>query len=203
MGERREARREQVFGAGARLFARKGYARASLQEVADALGVTKPALYYYYSSKEQLLFEIMSFVMARVLADIGEVAESDLAPFEKLREYVRRYVGFFAAHPDEHTIMATEVDSLGPELRDVILDRQRVYLSHVRRIVSDIVGPGRDFDETTAAFALLGGMNWLFKWYDPQGPITPEKLVEDFARIFAHGLLGDCRREAPRREESR
>jgi AcrR family transcriptional regulator len=193
VGERWDARREQIFSVGARLFAEKGYERTSLQEVADLLGVTKPALYYYFSSKEQLLFEIMSFVMDRVLADISEVAGSDLPPYEKLREFVRRYVGFFAAHPDEHTIMSTEVDSLGPELRGIVLDRQRLYLTQVRRIVSELVAPEKKLDETSVAFALIGGMNWLFKWYDPDGRITPEKLVEDFVRIYAYGLLGNGR----------
>lgn len=193
MSERWETRREQIFSVGAKLFAEKGYERTSLQEVADLLGVTKPALYYYYSSKEQLLFEIMSFVMERVLSDISEVAASALPPDEKLREYVRRYVGFFAAHPNEHTIMSTEVDSLGPELRGKVLDRQRLYLTQVRRIVSELLAPGRGVDETSVVFALLGGMNWLFKWYDPDGRITPDKLVEDFVRIYAYGLLGNDR----------
>lgn len=190
MGNRWEARREQIFTAGARLFAEKGYERTSLQEVADLLGVTKPALYHYYSSKEQLLFEIMSFVMDRVLADVAEVSESDLPPREKLRKFVRRYVGFFAARPNEHTIMSTAVDSLGPEFRAVVLDRQRLYLNHVRTIASELIAPGSGLDETSVAFALLGSMNWLFKWYAPEGRITPEKLVEDFVKIYAEGLLG-------------
>lgn len=193
MGERGDTRREQIFTVGARLFAEKGYERTSLQEVADLLGVTKPALYYYYSSKEQLLFEIMSFVMEQVLADISDVAGSDLPPYEKLREYVRRYVGFFAAHPNEHTIMSTEVDSLGPELRDIVQNRQRLYLTQARRIVSELVAPEKKLDETSVAFALIGGMNWLFKWYDPNGRITPERLVDDFVRIYAHGLLNEGR----------
>jgi hypothetical protein len=135
----------------------------------------------------------MSFVMERVLTDISDVAGSDLPPYEKLREYVRGYVGFFAAHPNEHTIMSTEVDSLGPELREIVQDRQRLYLTQVRRIVSELVPPEKQLDETSVAFALIGGMNWLFKWYDPDGRITPERLVEDFVRIYAYGLLGEGR----------
>ncbi len=185
-------RRDQIFEAGARLFAEKGYGRTSLQEVADALGVTKPALYYYYRSKEELLFEITSFVMDRVTADLREVSAREVPPLEKLRDLVRRYVLFFASHPHELTIMSTEVDSLGPERRGVILGRQREYLRLVRAIVRDLlVGhPGADLDETSVAFALLGGMNWIFKWYDPAGRVTPEKLAGDFARLFSFGLQG-------------
>ncbi len=188
-------RKEQIFEAGARLFAEKGYGRTSLQEVADALGVTKPALYYYYRSKEELLFEITSFVMDRVTADLREVGGASLPPVEKLRELIRRYVLFFAAHPHELTIMSTEVDSLGPERREVILGRQREYLQLVRAIVRELLAehPGSSLDETSVAFALLGGMNWIFKWYDPAGRVTPEKLVEDFVRIYTHGLLGEGR----------
>ena len=195
MGERWDTRREQIFAVGARLFAEKGYERTSLQEVADLLGVTKPALYYYFRSKEQLLFEIMSAVMDRVLADVREVAEGAASPGDKLRELIRRYIGFFAAHPHELTLMSTAVDSLGPEAREQIVGRQREYLRYVRRIAGELLGNREDpeVDETSAAFALLGGMNWIFKWYDPSGRICPEDLVKDFSRIFAYGLPGDGR----------
>jgi len=160
--------------------------------VADALGVTKPALYYYYRSKEELLFQITSFVMDRVMADLREVAGAPLSPLEKLRDLIGRYLHFFASHPHELTIMSTEVDSLGPERREVVLGRQREYLRLVRAIVRDLLAehPGTTLDETSVAFALLGGMNWIFKWYDPAGRVTPEKLADDFTRLFSFGLRG-------------
>ncbi|MDW7711548.1 MAG: TetR/AcrR family transcriptional regulator [Deferrisomatales bacterium] len=190
-------RRAQIFTAGARLFAEKGYGRTSLQEVADALGVTRPALYYYYRSKEELLFEITSFVMDRVAADLQEVAAGSGSPLEKLRDLIGRYVRFFASHPHELTIMSTEVDSLGPERREVILERQRGYLRTVRSIVRELLGdhPGTPLDETSVAFALLGGMSWIFKWYDPAGRVSPEKLAADFTRLFTYGLQGPPRGE--------
>lgn len=187
-----EERRDQIFSEGARLFAERGYGRTSLQEVADALGVTRPALYYYYRSKEDLLFEVTSFVMDRVTADLREVAESGRTPLEKLREFIGRYVRFFVSHPHELTIMSTEVDSLGSARREAILDRQREYLGLVRSIVRDLLAehPGTRLDETSVAFALLGGMSWIFKWYDPAGRVPPEKLADDFTRLFTYGLQG-------------
>jgi AcrR family transcriptional regulator len=194
VSEKRETRKDQIFSVGARLFAEKGYERTSLQEVADLLGVTKPALYYYYDSKEQLLFEIMSFVMDRVLQDAVEISGSSLTPAEKLHEMIRRYVGFFAAHPAELTLMSTAGDSLGADLRAVIVERERQYLQFVRGIVAELLDGhrGKDVHETSAAFALLGGMSWIFKWYDPDGAITPEQLAGDFLKIYSYGLLGNC-----------
>lgn len=183
-------RKDQIFVAAAQVFADKGYERASLQEVADRLGVTKPALYYYYRSKESLLFEIMSFVMDRVLADVREVSEGGRCPLEKLRELIRRYVRFFATHPHEHTIMSTQADSLGPERNGVILARQREYLQLVRGIVRELLAehPDAGLDETAVAFALLGSMNWLYKWYDPSGRLGPDDLADDFLQLFTFGL---------------
>lgn len=193
MSEKKETRKDQIFSVGARLFAEKGYERTSLQEVADLLGVTKPALYYYYDSKEQLLFEIMSFVMDRVLQDAEEIAASPRTPAEKLHDVIRRYIGFFAAHPAELTLMSTAGDSLGADLRAVIVERERRYLGFVRGIVAELLTehPREDLHETSAAFALLGGMSWIFKWYDPEGAITPEQLADDFRKIYSHGLLGN------------
>lgn len=185
-------RREQIFEAGARLFAEKGYGRTSLEEVAAELGVTRPALYYYYRSKEELLYEITSFVMDQVMTDLREVAASPAPALEKLRELIGRYVRFFASHPHELTLMSTEVDSLGEERRRVILERQREYLGRVRAIVGELLAdhPGSPLDETAVAFWLLGGMNWIFKWYDPAGRINPDKLADDFTRLFCFGLQG-------------
>ena len=72
-------------------------------------------------------------------------------------------------------------------------DRVSAEVLNVKKIVSELVAPEKQLDETSVAFALLGGMNWLFKWYDPEGRITPERLVEDFVKIYAYGLLGDGR----------
>ncbi len=188
----RDDRKAQIFETAGRLFAEKGYERTSLQEVADVLGVTKPALYYYYRSKETLLFEITTFVMDRVLADIGQVVDSEQPPLDKLRDLIRRYIRFFARHPHELTIMSTQVDSLDTEHRRTITERQRRYLAQVRTIVRELLAqqPERDLDETAVAFALLGGMNWIFKWYDPAGRISPDKLADDFMNLFSHGLPG-------------
>lgn len=193
MTTRTDDRKEQIFAAGAALFAEKGYGRTSLQEVADRLGITKPAIYYYYRSKDDLLHAITDFVMDRVLSDITEIRGSGLPPLAKLHELIRRYITFFAAHPAELTIMSTEVDSLKPGPREEIIARQREYTGHARAIVSDILAgkPGRHVNETSVVFALLGGMNWIFKWYDPKGPIPPEALAEDFMKVFTSGLVGD------------
>lgn len=193
MGQPKECRREQIFAAGARLFAEKGYERTSLQQVADLLGVTKPALYYYYRSKEDLLFEILSFCIDHVTRDIREVLAHDMAPGQRLARLIRGYVQFFASHPHELTILSTAVDSLSEEHRAVIVDKQRTYLGCVRAIVSALLAqrPGAGLDETACAFALLGMMNWIFKWYDPQGALGPEQLADQFQELYCYGVLGE------------
>ncbi|PLX46017.1 MAG: hypothetical protein C0609_01775 [Deltaproteobacteria bacterium] len=193
MSEKRGALKGRIFKEGARLFAEQGYERTSLQELAGALGVTKPALYYYFSSKDELLFGIMTFVMDQVLADVIEVGESSLSPSDKLHDLIRRYISFFAVKPHELTIMSTEVDSLGPEFRETIVARQREYVQLVRGIISGVMagrrgGKARSVNETAAVYALLGGMNWIFKWYDPAGPLSPDELARDFMSIFKSGL---------------
>ncbi|GAB6061830.1 TetR/AcrR family transcriptional regulator [Deferrisoma palaeochoriense] len=192
----REDRREQIFAVGARLFARRGYERTTLQDVADALGVTKPAFYYYYRSKEDLLYEILSFSMDRVTEDIEAALALDAPPEERVREWIRRYVGFFTSHPNELTLLSTAVDAVGPERREELKARQRRYLAMARRLVAGVKDPGAGLDDTVTAFALLGMMNWIFQWYRPDGPVDPEALAGHFYRIFVHGV-------APRWETTR
>lgn len=186
----RKNRREQIFDVGARLFAEKGYERTSLQEVADALGVTKPALYYYYSSKEELLFEVMSFCIDRVTHDLEEISVSPGTPSQRLAEFIQRYVHFFADHPDELTLLSTELDSLTGDLREAIVVKQRRNLAAIRAIVTELLEESgeTDLDPTVAAFALLGMMNWIFSWYDPEGAIGPDRLANHFHRIYSRGV---------------
>jgi AcrR family transcriptional regulator len=188
----KEERRDQIFAAGARLFAEQGYERTSLQQVADALGITKPALYYYYRSKEDLLFEIMSFCIDHVSQQIAEILACDLAPAERLAELIRRYVRFFADHPHELTILSTTVDSLSDGSRAAIVAKQRTYLESVRTIIDGLLAarPGPLPDRTACAFALLGMMNWIFQWYDPRGSVAPDRLAAQFKELFLHGILG-------------
>ncbi len=190
MSQPRENRKEQIFDAGARLFAEKGYERTSLQEVADALGVTKPALYYYYRSKEDLLFEIMSFCIDRVTDDLEEVGASAGPPSQRLAAFIHRYVHFFADHPHELTLLSTELDSLTGDLREAIVTKQRRNLAAIRSIVTELLeeGESRDLDPTVSAFALLGMMNWIFSWYDPEGAVSPDRLADHFHHIYAHGV---------------
>lgn len=186
MSVRSDARREQIFAAGARLFATQGYERTSLQEVADELGVTKAALYYYINSKQELLFSIMSFVMESVMKDVVEITAEKISATAKLERLVRRYIGFFTAHPNELTIMVLRQDSLSEELKGKLDDWQREYLGHVKAIVAGTLQErgARGVDVTSVTFALLGGMNWIFRWYDPTGAIPPEKLADDFFAVF-------------------
>lgn len=187
MTNRTEIRREQIFQIGAELFARQGYERTSLQEVAERLGLTKPALYYYFDSKQQLLFAIISFVMDKVYGDLAEIVSSNRTPLQKLEALIESYIDFFTAHPNELTILVVHEDSLEPELRAKFIDRQKEYKRSVLGIVKDILAQRgeNDIDPTALTFALIGSMNWIFRWYDPTGRIPPKRLAKEFLRIFA------------------
>lgn len=187
MSSRTEIRREQIFHVGAELFAKQGYERTSLQEVADRLGLTKPALYYYFESKQQLLFAIISFVMDKVYGDLAEIVASGRTPEGKLEALIESYIDFFTAHPNELTILVVHEDSLEPELRAKFIDRQTEYRRSLRIIVEEILAErgGCEVDPTSLTFALIGAMNWLFRWYDPAGRIPPKRLARDFLNIFA------------------
>lgn len=187
MSSRTEIRREQIFQIGAELFARQGYERTSLQEVADRLGLTKPALYYYFNSKQELLFAIISFVMEKVYGDLEAIVASDRTPEGKLEALIEAYVDFFTAHPNELTILVVHEDSLEPELRAKFVTMQTEYRRSLRKIVEEILSERgeSEVDPTSLTFAIIGAMNWIFRWYDPKGRIPPKRLASDFLRIFA------------------
>src|SRR5918999_1583403 len=108
----------EVLETAAEVFARRGYAAATVQEVADELGMLKGSIYYYTKSKEDLLFRLLSAVHDDVDRLLGEVVEiPDLDPLERLCEYVRRQVAHNLRDPIRISVYYNDIDQLSDERR--------------------------------------------------------------------------------------
>lgn len=192
VSEKKEDRREQILSAAAKLFSEKGFERSTFTDLAGRIGFTKAALYYYYRSKEQLLFELMQEALDRVASDLKEIVESNASGLDKLKDFLISHVRYFTNHPGENAVLANEIGSLNDEHRQIVTKSEREYVKLVSRIVSEILQqrPSQNMNVIPAVFALLGSLNWLFTWYDPEGRITPEELAEDFLKLYRDGLGG-------------
>jgi len=180
-----------VVATAARVFGERGYRATSMRELADAVGISKPALYYYVRSKEELLVRLYEDALAQRLAEQAEVRAADLAPDEAVRRIlVQRFL--HACHNQELTrVFFEEERELPAELLTTVQERRAQAEAMVAQLIEDGVEAGLfalTVSPRLAARALGGAVASVHRWYDREGPRSAESLAEDFAEFLLAAL---------------
>ena len=184
----------EICRIAARVFYAKSYDGASMQDIAEAVGLTKAGLYHHVGSKDRLLYEIQNYGMdildETVLAPIKEIAD----PREKLRQTIVGHINLIVrARDQEITVILHENHSLSGPLRQQLNARKRAYIDYLTDLIGRVQaasGKPSRVSPRVAAFALLGMINWLYQWYNAAGAIKQEELAQAYADFFFRGLLG-------------
>jgi TetR/AcrR family transcriptional regulator, cholesterol catabolism regulator len=184
-------RKTEIYKTVATLIARNGYERTSIRDITRELGMSTSSLYYYFKSKEELLFDLINDAMDRSLATIEDICASNNSSVEKLNEVIRFYTLFYASNKERLYLMVHDVGSLHHSFQQTLIQKARRHAELLKSILKNLKEEGRlkDFDPTVAAYSFYGMIHWLFKWYEPRGPVSPEKLAETFLEIFTSGVL--------------
>jgi AcrR family transcriptional regulator len=180
---RKEARADHIYRVAAEIMCRKGYEATSMNDIADAVGLTKAGMYHYIQGKEHLLFEIMTFAMDMVDENVIAPTRDIEDPEERLRAVVQRHAGRILDVGGQVTILLEETWALTPAHRRVIRGRKREYFEMVRQTLQQLaeVGKLRQVDPSVATFSLFGMINWISRWYRRDGKIPKETVLNDFA----------------------
>ncbi|HEY1873584.1 MAG TPA: TetR/AcrR family transcriptional regulator [Steroidobacteraceae bacterium] len=185
----RELKREAVIRAAAREFNRKGYHNTSLDDIAAALEVTKPTVYYYVTSKEQLLFECFVAGVERIRAAFRAVRELAVPARERLNAVLRHY-GEAVASEFGWCMVRAEDQDLSPAMSRHIKSLKSEIDQGIRRLIRDGIQDGsiEPCDPKMTAFALAGALNWIAHWYREDQSLTPAQIAGAFITIFEGGL---------------
>jgi AcrR family transcriptional regulator len=200
---RKNRRRQEVLKVAAQMFARLGYERTTLDMIANELGLSKPALYYYVKSKEdvlaQILEDIVQGITERVQADISPT----MPPDERLRQLIIAHVARICEYPEGRAFILYESQLLSQCTPEILAMRDR-YQRLVESIIAEGVEKGifHVANVKLAAFALLGTLNWIPRWYSPEGPLSPEEIGEYYARILVGGLIAPLAMPSPPQTDS-
>ena len=194
--------RDRILEAAARLICEKGYDAASIQDIADATGLTKAGLYHHIRSKESLLLEIQNYGMdvfeEKVLSQVVSIAD----PLERLKVCMEKNV-LLVTHgwSKEVTIILHEHATLTGEARSQINARKKRYVRFLETSFAEAVRAGsiRPVNPTVAAFAFLGMVLWIYKWFRADGPIPAEQLAREMQDLFFGGLEIKPAAGAPRK----
>ena len=183
------ATRVDILKSAAAAFRRQGYHGATVEQIATALRMKKGNLYYYFRNKEEILFACHHYSLERLLAILDEVERSQLPPAAKMRELIVRCVHTIL---DElhGTALFLDLEALSPaHLKAIIIERDR-FDNGVRRLLRDGIDRGAFAcpDAKLVSFALLGAVNWIPRWYSPDGPASSEQVALCFAEYLIAGL---------------
>jgi TetR/AcrR family transcriptional regulator len=188
--QRHDLRRETIVQAAARCFNRKGYHGTSIGDLARELRVSKAALYYYVKNKEALLFTCHETSLDIGVEALRLAEERGGTPADKLM-FVLRYSIEHMTDSLKGCVMLLEDGMLRPRLHRQIVERRNFYERRIRALVKAGVACGQfvPCDPKLIVFAMLGAMNWIPKWYVPEGAMTPKEIGEAFASYLTRGLL--------------
>jgi AcrR family transcriptional regulator len=180
-----------ILRTAAAVFAEKGFDRASIRDISRATGVSLSGLYYYFRSKEELLYLIQDHCFETVISNLERLLAGEDDPERKLRILVENHLRFFANNMREMKVLSHEAGSLTGEYLQKVNALKRRYVE----ICSDVLGQLRRADESmdrrAATFCLFGMMNWIYTWYHPGRDVPVEELAEEMSQLFLRGYLAN------------
>jgi len=183
-----DERWKEILNVSARMFAEHGYAATSLQQIADELGILKGSLYYYISSKEDLLYEVIKQVYTAGTANFQALSGKGGDAVKRLQKAIEGHVVYLIENLTATTVFLHEFERLSPERREELASLD--YTKQVRDLIvigQDQGGLRSDVDPALAAMAVLGATNWIYRWYH-LGPHTPQEIGKEFATILVKGM---------------
>ncbi|MBW8074502.1 TetR/AcrR family transcriptional regulator [Metallibacterium scheffleri] len=185
-----DEQRALILNQAARLFAQQGFMATSMNQVADACGLSKAALYHYFRDKYALAALIAETHVRQLLDVVMQVQAECTDPQRLLGVLIERFVREYASAQDAHRVLTEDVRFLGDEDRQRILDVERDVVSRFAQAVR-VLRPQageRELDKPLAML-LFGMINWLFTWFHPGRGLSYEQLAPMVADLFLHGML--------------
>ena len=180
-----------ILKSAAVAFRRLGYHGATVEQIAAALHMKKGNLYYYFRNKEAILFACHQYSLDRLIETLEEIDRSNEPPNEKLRRLIHAFVHTIL---DElhGTALGLNLEALSPAHLKTVIARRDLFDHGMRQIIAEGVRTGAfgPCDPKLISFAMLGAVNWIPRWFKPDGPSSSHEIADRFADFLIGGLRG-------------
>jgi TetR/AcrR family transcriptional regulator len=184
-----EAQRAAIRDAAARLFADKGYASASVADLARACGVSKALMYHYYRDKEALLADVALAYVERLAALVDAVAAEQLPPAAHLRRLIEAFMAEYEHSAARHRVLVQDVKYLARPHRARVLARERRVVDGFAAVIARLAPEAAHAGLAKPLTMILFGMiNWTFTWLKDRGPLAYADLGPLVADLFLGGI---------------
>jgi AcrR family transcriptional regulator len=190
ISSQKDQKRTIIREAATKLFAEKGFENVTTRNISSAAKISNAALYYYFDSKEELLYQILDEAMGKGLEQIHQIEKSSLSRKKKLSAYLRMHATS-AVDYNKMKLLVENQKSLSPQHQRALEKKQSKYVKKLVELLNELKREGKlvDLDTKVCAYAFFGMVSWAYRWYDPEGKISPEQLSEIMHYIFTKGVF--------------
>lgn len=188
------ARLDEVIEVAARIFYEKGFEAATIQEIADEVGLRKGSLYYYIPDKQEALYQIIRSYHEETRAYFEPILESDDPVVEKLRRFIETETAHTARHLFKSSLFFTEWRSLDQAQREEIVAERDRHDHFVQDCITVGQADGTfrsEINPRTTSYAILGMVNSVYQWFDEKGESSAQEIGQEFADLVIGGLTGE------------
>ena len=192
-----EIKKDAVLRTAAHLFLERGYQKSSMSLIAAQLKITKPALYYYFRNKEEILVECYRAGIAHIENLLKETSGNQGSGLRKLRLYVETYAVELVSFDFGRCVAMLDESELSPGTRREVRSMKRRMDLTIRGYVEEGIADGSiaPCNPKLVSFAIAGAINWTGTWYRPEGELGPREIGAEFARILTGGLAARKQRD--------
>jgi AcrR family transcriptional regulator len=183
--------KERLLRVATRLFARNGFEGTSVQDIVDAAGVTKGAMYHYYGSKDDLLYEVYHQLLTMQTTRLNEIAKGPGTPDERLRAAAVDVVVSSLANLDDMIVFFRSLHMLPDDRQTQVRAERRAYHDQFKALVEEGMADGTFRTGVPADIVVhyyLSTVNQLGSWFRPDGPLSPTQVGEQYTDLLLGGL---------------
>ncbi len=177
-----------ILKAASEIIARHGFEGASIRQVAAKAGIGLSGIYYYFKSKDELLFAIQENTFSTLAESLEKRLEAVSTARERLKAVLDNHFHFFLNNMDDLKVCVHEIESLSGKYYKDILKIRRKYFGLVRNIVAENISSPAEFNDDLVSLYLFGSLNWIYMWYDPRRNPDMGVLSDQLLEIFLHGI---------------
>lgn len=180
-----------ILEASVKLFKTKGYMKTSIDDISQAVGLTKGGVYHHIDKKEDLLAEIHDYMANAYLERLNKYVTSESDPYKKLINYLKTHAEIMRDFQDYIKVFFTEAENLSKRSFKRVMKKRDIG----KGILHDIIVSGirakqfrDDIDPGIVTFLILGMINWFYLWYRPGGPRSIEEIIENINTVVLCGI---------------
>jgi AcrR family transcriptional regulator len=189
-----DRRLAEILTHATEVFCKKGYEGASMRDLSRASGMSLAGLYYYFESKERLLFLIQKHTFTTIVQRLKTRLEGQSDPEQRIRIFILNHLDYFLANPASMKVLSHEAGALKNGFASEVAAIKREYYRICVALLDDLRRDrGLEFSTRIAVLSLFGMMNWIYTWHNPRADADAQQIACQMSDIFLRGVMSGAK----------